>query len=204
MGMYPPPLTDPHEIARLRHLADTASAELQTAVKRYNGTQVETSTESTQFFEKLAIGSGATIAALVSFFGAQHATLHPHWILRIALASLAVVLGAALYRNFRYPYYKLAVNHRLWLEAYREERKHRNNYYQYETNAIDNDTGQPFDLAAWTKGFNRKNDEITSSIQFQRDEEDHWWWQCKWAGHLCLIAVASAFLALVVLAFCNF
>jgi len=59
--------------------------------------------ERTQFFEKLAIGAGATIAALVSFLGANNKrVLHPEWILRCALVALVVAMFGAMLRNYIY------------------------------------------------------------------------------------------------------
>lgn len=148
---------DPQEAARLKHLADAASKQREKAAERFNQIQYEVATESTQFFEKLTIGSGATIAALVSFLGAQHATIRPHWILRTALILLATAVVAGLYRTFRYPYYKRDLNHKLWLEAAREDRQHQYNLYrylhQYGNPTLDINTGQPIDFAKWTDNF---------------------------------------------------
>jgi hypothetical protein len=65
------------ESARLKTLHDAANANLNEALKTANQTQIDIAKERTQFFEKLAIGSGATIAAMVSFFGAHSQRLQP-------------------------------------------------------------------------------------------------------------------------------
>src|SRR6266481_3639165 len=88
-------------------------------------THVELAKERTQYFEKLAIGSGATIAAIVSFLGVHAGKLHPVWIMQCSLISLVVAIVAALYRNFRYPHYILAVTNVSWINAklYQQQRK---------------------------------------------------------------------------------
>jgi hypothetical protein len=199
---------DPQEATRFKLLAKLSSEQLRKAAERFNQIQYEVARESTHFIEKLAIGSGATIAALVSFLGAQHATIRPHWILRTALVSLATVVVAALYHTFRYPYYKRDLNHKLWLEADRKDRQQQYNeyhyLYQYGNPTIDVDTGQPIDFAEWTDTFNKRDAELASSIQFRKKEEEHWWRHCTWAVNLCLTAVSVAIISLVWLALCNF
>jgi hypothetical protein len=67
--------------------------------------KVDIAKERTQFFEKLAIGSGAAITALVSFLGAHSEKLRPPWILRTSLVSLVVAILAALCRSLTYQKY---------------------------------------------------------------------------------------------------
>ncbi len=71
--------------------------------------QAELAKERTQYFEKIALGSGATIAAVVSFIGSQKSTLQPAWLFRSALIALVVTMVAAMYRNYKYPYYVMNV-----------------------------------------------------------------------------------------------
>lgn len=68
---------DPQEVERLELLVRFSTEEYRKTAQDFNKTQFEGATESTQFFEKLAIGSGAAITALVSFLGANHAPLTP-------------------------------------------------------------------------------------------------------------------------------
>jgi hypothetical protein len=84
----------------------------QQAFEVLTKTQLEAATQRTSFFEKIAIGSGATIAALVSFLGTHAAGLHPHWVLRCSLVSLAIAMVSALYRNYMYPHYQVSANAR--------------------------------------------------------------------------------------------
>lgn len=68
----------------------------------------EVAKEKTHYFEKIALGSGATIALLVSFVGSHASRLQPAWLLRSALIVLVLAMVATMYRNLRYPYYLTA------------------------------------------------------------------------------------------------
>jgi hypothetical protein len=72
-----------------------------------------------KFFDRLALGSGAAITAIVSFLGAHSAGLHPEWALRCSLIALALTMCAALYRNLLYPRYRLHASAHNWLVALR-------------------------------------------------------------------------------------
>jgi hypothetical protein len=114
------------DVERARLLLQEATRSENKAATSFNRVQVDAGKEKSQYFEKLAIGSGAAIAAIVSFLGAHSgsgAALKPGWILRCSLVSLVVALFAALYRNFRYPYYVFAVWKRLWVEATRYQQQ---------------------------------------------------------------------------------
>lgn len=76
--------------------------------------------EKTQFFEKIALASGGTIALVVSFVGAHVGRLQPPWLLRSALVTLVLAMVGATYRNWRFPFYLLANYNRQYLEAKRE------------------------------------------------------------------------------------
>jgi hypothetical protein len=91
---------------------------------------LEAATQRTSFFEKIAIGSGATIAALVSFLGTHAAGLHPHWVLRCSLVSLAIAMVSALYRNYMYPHYQVSANARQFYAATRNVAEEHNALFQ--------------------------------------------------------------------------
>ena len=97
----------------------------------FNQLQVDSGKGRSQYFEKLTIGCGAAIAAIVSFLGGsnKHA-LHPTWVLRCSLVALAVAMRAALYRNCRYQNYWMAFDKRAYTEALRDEERCRNDLFQ--------------------------------------------------------------------------
>jgi hypothetical protein len=67
--------------------------------------------EKVQYFEKIALGSGATIAAIVSFMGANSSSVHTPRLVRWALLMLFLALFTAMLRNWVFPFYTL----RVWL-----------------------------------------------------------------------------------------
>jgi hypothetical protein len=107
------------EVERLRRLLQSADQSVRDAEADYSETQLDLAKGKTQYFEKLAIGSGAAIAAIVSFLGVHAGKLQPVRIMQCSIISLV----AALYRNFRYPYYVLAVKNLSWIHAKRYQQQ---------------------------------------------------------------------------------
>jgi hypothetical protein len=79
---------------------------------------IDVAKEKTQYFEKIALAAGGTIALVVSFVGA-HADkkLQPQWLLRSAFVTLALTMIAAMFRNWRYPFYVMNTHGRQELAA---------------------------------------------------------------------------------------
>lgn len=65
--------------------------------------------EKVQYFEKIALGSGATIAAIVSFMGTKSSSVHTPRLVRWALLMLFLALFTAMLRNWVFPFYTLRV-----------------------------------------------------------------------------------------------
>lgn len=62
-----------------------------------------------QYFEKLALGCGAAILAMASYIGGKPGIhLHPYWLPRAALVSLALGTCIALFRNWSFQAYTMA------------------------------------------------------------------------------------------------
>jgi hypothetical protein len=89
---------------RLKVLFDEASAQYSEKASQFNAYQTDAASERTSFYDKIAIGAGAAIAAMVSFLGAKPHTLEPRWMLRASLVTLGLTMFTALLRNFLYPY----------------------------------------------------------------------------------------------------
>jgi hypothetical protein len=102
-------MDNPVEAQRLTMLMDSADAQAEATGKQLNDKQVELSKERTQYFEKIALGSGATIAAIVLFVGSHAAKLRPGFLLRSALIAFVASMITAMVRNWIYPYYVSAV-----------------------------------------------------------------------------------------------
>jgi hypothetical protein len=70
---------------------------------------VKVGDEKVQYFEKIALGSGAAITAIVSFVGANSANMHTPRLLKWALLMLFVTLALAMLRNWIFPFYTVGV-----------------------------------------------------------------------------------------------
>ena len=108
------------DIQRTQLLYDEAAKKLSVAASTLNSFQLDATVGRTAYFEKLTIGAGATIAAMVSFLGTDHHRLNPEWLMRGSLICLVVVIFTALFRNYRYPFYMLTVRQIEYLQASRE------------------------------------------------------------------------------------
>jgi hypothetical protein len=194
----------PLDIARLQHLLQSAQEHLRSAEKQVTDTVFDSAKERTQFFEKLAIGSGATIAALVSFLGVHATRMQPVWILRCALVSLVFALVTAMYRNFRYPYYALAATERVRIEAMQYQQRCKNDLFQVDRSAVAIQTGRPIDLKQWTDDFNKSDAGLVTLIKEKKKREERLLAEVGWVERVCLVSICVAMIALVWLALRNF
>jgi hypothetical protein len=166
-------------------------------------TAVDIAKARTQYFEKLVIGSGATIAALVSFLGTHSTRLQPRWILRCSLISLVVVLVTALYRNLRYPSYVLVVKHRVWMERQRERFRIQIKSYDFGIPTSDG-SNQVVDQKSAEAEFKENDASLSSAIQKKTKSERRCLVEWRTAEYICLAGIIVAMISLVWLALCNF
>lgn len=192
------------EVERLRRLMQSADQSVRDIDADNSKTKVELGKERTQYFEKLAIGSGATIAAIVSFLGVHPGKLQPVWILQCSLISLLVAMVAALYRNFRYPYYILAVNNVSWINAKLYQQQRKKECFQVEPNAISWQTGEPIDAESWIVEAEKAETEMKPIIKQRERQHKRLWREVKVSETVCLVAVSAAMISLVWLALRNF
>jgi hypothetical protein len=192
------------DVGRLQLLMQRADQSLKDAEDELVETQVDIAKEKTQYFEKLAIGSGAAIAAIVSFLGTHNGKLEPTWILRCSLISLVIAMVAALYRNFRYPNYVLAVKNCRWIEASRYQQQCKNSVFHAEQDAIDIHSGALIDLQKWKNDFQESDVGLAVLIHERTERVARLTieWQC--AESVCLASVSIAMISLVWLALRNF
>lgn len=169
-------------------------AEIQEAEK-----QNELSKERTQYFEKIALGSGATIAAIVSLAGSHPGRFQPSWILRSALLSLGAAMAAAMYRNWRYPYYVVSVMQGFKIAALqRREKAKRDFFLAVPANSIQD--GKRIDGVAWAKGHVEVDQTLTDKILELKRSEKSARKQVKFSENTTLIflGVAACFLIALV------
>jgi hypothetical protein len=197
-------MNHPHE-DWLKQRLGAAEDTLSEAIKAYNQTQVDTAKDRTQYFEKLTIGCGAAIAALVSFLGAtsdKH-PLQPKWLLHYTLLALVLAMFAALWRNWRYQNYLLMMAKKVWGQSQYEEQQRRNEFFQVAT-VSGWQTGKRINLDEWNPQFQTMQAGLEKKLaKLARQEKLHLK-EIAVAGNSCLVSIFLAMVALVVIAFKNF
>ncbi len=202
--MQPQRAADPVEVQRLRLLLDGADKQLRKVDSDREQSQIEGANGRVDFYDKLAIGSGATIAALVSFLGAHSTKLQPTWILRGALISLVLTMIASLYRNYRYPNYVLQIHKISWIRCSRYQQQCRLNCLKADPTAISIQTGQPIDLAQAVKDFEKSDEELETILKDNEKSGEHLRKQWTFAQFLGIGFATVAMVFLVWLAIANF
>jgi hypothetical protein len=186
-----------HQKTRLQIRHERAQWQANEADAAAEQAQVDIARERTQFFEKVAIGSGAAITALVSFLGAHPKSLRPPWVLRTSLISLVVAILAALCRSLTYQKYfpSTADIRRSKLRIEEQQLKRERILHSGGDQPTDDKTADR--LAGLIKG--------TQDALPKKECEKRWLFrELKAAEIVCLLAVAVAMVSLVWLALVNF
>jgi hypothetical protein len=192
------------EIQRLKILFGNASESLNKAIAEINQSQIDVANGRTAYFDRLTIGTGAVIAAIVSFLGGHASTLHPEWLLRCSLVSLTLALLAGLYRSFRYPYYIMQVRRVVWIEAARYEQKIRGELIVASGPTVAIRTGNLINKTKILEEFGSSDVELDTVIKDNIKKRELLLKECHSAEAVCLAAIAIAMFSLVWLALCTF
>jgi len=124
---------------------------------------VDVGKEKTQFFEKVALGCGGTIALTVSFVGAHSGRLQPPWLLRAALVALVGAMISAMYRNWKFHFYVLGAWMRQDLAAKQErERCRRDLIVNFPM--LSAEDGKPIRVQEWLAEFAKDDETCTARI----------------------------------------
>ena len=94
-------MRNPADAERLKKLLESAYTNATDVGNQAAQAHADIAKEKTQYFEKIALGSGATIAAVVSFVGVHAGRLKPPFLLRSALVTLVAAMVSSMYRNWR-------------------------------------------------------------------------------------------------------
>jgi hypothetical protein len=195
------------DLEYVRRSAADARKALSAANRALDRARVNALKEEAQYFEKLTIGTGAAIAAMVSYLG-THTTLYPKWILRCSLVSLMIAMLAALYRTWSYPKYVIATKWRRRTEAEADEQRCRHAEYEVEFGTVlDEDlltAGAPVNLETRRKNFAKADAELTATATKQIKKQKRLWTRIKFSEKLCFVALGTAMASLVWLAIRNF
>jgi hypothetical protein len=195
---------DPVEVQRLRILVDGANKQLQKVNADTEQSKIEGAKGRVDFYDKLTIGAGATIAALVSFLGAHSTKLWPTWILRGALISLVLTIIASLFRNYRYPNYVLQIHKISFIRASRYEQQCRLNYFKADPATISIQTGQRIDLPEFVKDVEDSDEELETTLKEAGKLSERLLKQWTYAENLAIGFATLAMVFLVWLAIANF
>ena len=166
--------SDPVETERLKKLLESADTSATEIINQAAQAQTDIAKEKTQYFEKIALGSGATIAAVVSFIGSHSGRLKPPYLLRSALVTLIATMVGSMYRNWRYPYYINGV----WLvneyQATRRREQRRADFFEaVPVNSMQ--TGMPIDGAKWAADHEKTDRILEKKIKEFTEGRDNAW-----------------------------
>lgn len=192
------------EAQRLMALYNDAAQRYSKRADLFNAYQTDAAAERTSFFEKIAIGAGATIAATVSFLGTKSHSLEPRWALRASLITLAFVMFTALLRNFLYPFYLFAARQLEWFKAYREKERCKAQYITGTAINLDLDTGKPIDAKQFAIDWEKSDKDSADSIEKVAKRLDLYLKGWTYSERACLIALVVAVVCLVLLTWWNF
>ncbi len=191
------------EEQRLQKLLDLATEKASDAGRQRAEKQAELAQARTQFFEKLALGYGAALAAVVSFLGAKHQEFHPSWLFRMTLLAMAVTMFLAVARNWVYPKYVSSVFAVFNLRAQMERELARAEFFK-SVPVLSLQTGKPAGTDSWMKNHNETQVVFRNKIEkFDRDEKRAWK-TVRVLEHTCLVSACFAALCLTTLALINF
>jgi hypothetical protein len=197
-------LENQQHIQRCQALYDNATETLSKAADRLNSSQIDASEGRIQYFEKLTIGAGAVIAAIVSFVGSKPHTLSPSWVLRLSLIALVITLVAALWRNFRYPFYLLSARTVDWMEATLEKDKRKRELVKYSPGAMNIETGKPIDVEKWIADLEGEETRTLGAIKKMTGQRNRQRREWAYAERISLVSLLVSMVCLVCLAWWNF
>ncbi|HXR40224.1 MAG TPA: hypothetical protein VN776_14085 [Terracidiphilus sp.] len=135
------------ELSRLQAHLDNAEKHAREMNEHAVEGSIEIGKEKTQYFEKIALASGGTIALVVSFVGSHTGKLQPWWLLRAALVALLLSMFAGMYRNWKYPFYMYASYLLEHLKAMQETGRWRAEIVRkFGSTSLSSDDGKPVDV----------------------------------------------------------
>lgn len=198
-------MTVPTDIAQknLETKWDTAIKHAHDMNQRAVDVFTDVAKEKTQYFEKIALASGGTIALVVSFVGSHAGRLQPVWLLRSALVVLVRAMIAAMYRNWKYPFYLTAAYSKNHYIAIRDEEKCRLDYLEaVRPNVIQE--GGPIDITKTRADFSKADKVFEAKIAELEKEETSVFRLVGWVERAALFLVVTGMALLIALAWRNF
>ncbi len=193
----------PVDQQRLVALFDSANKHATEANQRAVQVSVDIAKEKTQYFEKIALASAGTIALVVSFVGSHAGRLQPGWLLRSALIVLALAMIAAMYRNWKYPFYLLACYARQDLIASQEKQRCKRDYI-VAVPSLSLQDGKPIDVQEFLAQFAESEKVLEKRIAELKKQEDSAFGVVKQVEQAALALTVAGMVLLIALAWKNF
>ena len=160
--------------------------------------------EKTQYFEKLSLAAGGTIALVVSFVGSHAGRLQPPWLLRSALVALVLAMFSGMYRNWKFPFYLLATAAREDTLAKQNRDKCGHDYcVRFPSAGIDSG-GKPLDLEKYQRDFDADTKIYEGLLAKCKKQEDSAFKAVMVVEYATLFLLATGMGLLVALAWKNF
>jgi len=197
------PLYDPVTKARLEMLVNQAANHSDKVEDELWKTSIRIANETSAFFEKVALGCGATVAAVVSFLGTHSGRLTPPYLLRASLVTLVLSILAAMYRNWRYPNYVLVNYQSQQYEALLKRERCRRDLFS-AVPSVSLQDGQPINAATFAQYVEKLEGSFTESIANFKRREDRINKEVTWIGNLSLLFAVAGICQLIALAWINF
>jgi hypothetical protein len=197
------PLPDPIEQKRLSSLFESAVKRAQNANERAVQVSVDIGKEKTQYFEKIALACAGTIALVVSFVGSHTGRLQPAWLLRGALVTLLLGMIAAMYRNWKFPFYVLAHARRNDETAKRDKERCRRDYI-VAVPSLALEDGKPIDVEEFVRQFDEDEKVREERIKKCETQEDSTFNIVKQVEDAALTLTVVGMVLLIALAWKNF
>jgi cell division protein FtsL len=190
---------------RIQSQLDSAQKHAREMNRNAVAGSIEIGKEKTQYFEKIALGSAATVALVVSYVGSHSAKLQPGWLLRAALATLLLAMICAMYRNWKYPLYMFATYLLEQLKADREtERWRAEMVRKFGEGSISIDDGKPVDVNQALIDLKKVDDAVEKKIAECTQKQKTAFSRVQKAEISSLALVVAGMALLMALAWMNF
>lgn len=197
------PLPPVQEQQRLETLFDDASKHASEVHRRAVQASLDNGKERTQYFEKIALACAGTIALVVSYVGSHAGHLQPAWLLRCALITLVLAMMAAMYRNWKFPFYVIASHVRQQIvAAQKKERARRDLIVAFPMASMED--GKLIDVGQWLPEFENDDKLYDEKIAESKGLEDSSFILTKRAEYVAVVLTVASMVMLIALAWENF
>jgi hypothetical protein len=196
---------EPEEIRiqRLRQNLNSASQSAANINAQAVQASIEIGKEKTQYFEKIALGCGATVALMVSFVGAHAGILQPRWLLRSALIALVFGMVCGFLRNWLFQWYINSMWLKRALEAKCQRESARKELIETGT-AFAQEDGKPIDVAHFVSDFTENEKQVKKKLATLGKMESRFFEGTRIIEILSLALACLGMAFLVALAWRNF